>query len=115
MISAFAQVNAPPSGGTCTACVLTASAVISSSCVKSGRALIDTFQLACSGWADSNLPLQFRFGFRSVADGGSIGGQGETWFSFSEEDSLDLVFGGGAFDALAMVSSVSQIRKGGED
>jgi hypothetical protein len=102
-------VNPPPSGGACAACLRATGA--SAACIKSGRALADTFRLACSGWADADLPLQYRFGFRSVVAGDATGGDDAesgagaagAWFAFSREAGVDLVLAAGEFDALAVV------------
>jgi hypothetical protein len=92
-------VNSPPSGGSCTACVET-SDTATASCINSGQALVDSFRLSCSGWADTNLPLEYQFGFRP-----SIAGALETWFASSQEDTVELIFGGGNFDVVAVVHS----------
>ncbi len=105
------QVNPPPSGGACTACLLSTGNVAEATCGKAGRALTDVFRLSCAGWADAELPLQYRFGFSAAAAtnagngdvAGGAGNGGGTWFAFSREAGMDLVLAAGEFDALAVV------------
>jgi hypothetical protein len=87
------QVNKPPTGGSCTACL---SGGVN--CVREGFALIDAFRVECMGWADPNLPLQYRFGFRSLMDSADA-----TWFAYSQEHFIDLMLPSGTFEVLAMV------------
>jgi hypothetical protein len=108
------QVNPPPSGGACIACLVSAGTVFGTTCSKTGKALTDIFRLACTGWADADLPLQYRFGFSAApatnagdgAAAGGAGGGGGAWFAFSREAKIDLVLAAGEFDALSVVRRV---------
>jgi hypothetical protein len=88
-------INFPPSGGTCGACRLG-----SASCAKTGRAVVDQFRMECGGWADENLPLEYRFGMQPLSDGAA---NAATWFAFSAEQRVDLLFPAGTYNALAIV------------
>lgn len=48
------EVNSPPQGGTCQSCLLTEG----SSCSKTGAAIVETFLISCSRFADADAPLR---------------------------------------------------------
>ena len=75
-------INLPPSSGSCEVCNLDAAGT----CSNSGIAMITTFRVSCSNWADEDLPLSYIYGFEMV------GGDG---VSFSPKDSpyLDQLVG----------------------
>ena len=93
------QVNAPPSGGSCTACLTPRTTGV---CGKYGLALLDTFELSCTGWADSDLPLQYRFGYRPIGNFTDV----DTWFAWQTDASVILRLASGTYETLYVVSSL---------
>ena len=96
MASFQVNTNSPPSGGSCRACLDGTSAF---TCVKSGYALIDIFGISCSGWGDENLPLKYSFGYLDADTDESK----PTWFPYSFESSVNLIFSTGNFVCKAVV------------
>jgi hypothetical protein len=86
------EVNSPPQGGTCQSC-LTAEG---NGCSKTGSALIDTFVISCSRFADADAPLRYEFGYK-VRDGPEI------WFLKTSWPSQELRLPSGTIQTLARV------------
>ena len=57
-------VNPAPSPGTCEACKEGTGGATDVPCVKSGRALLDVFTVACRQWSDGDAPLTYSFGIK---------------------------------------------------
>jgi hypothetical protein len=89
------EINPPPSGGKCEACLRKSSAT---TCTKNGRPLADLFRMECFGWADNMLPLQYQFGLQSLDDTNT-----STWFARSQENKIDFLLPTGYFNLLARV------------
>ena len=68
MATLVVQMNAPPSHGDFSACRKEAAA---STCVSTGKAILDSFRLSCDGWIDSDLPLTFIFGYSLASSNAS--------------------------------------------
>ena len=60
------QVNVPPKGPRCEACLKGKSG---SQCVKQGRPILDVFQISCNNWADPDSPLEYQFAIEGTFDG----------------------------------------------
>ncbi len=86
------EVNLPPQGGTCQSCL----AAEGSGCSKTGSAIIDTFVISCSRFADADAPLQYEFGYK-VGDGPEI------WFVKTSWPSKELRLPSGTIQTLARV------------
>ena len=85
----------PPQSGVCTACKYSAGASSSSSCITVGTALLDTFRISCTGWADVNQPLKYRFGLRTSV--------GDDWFDYVPDNFKDMKLSSGKVGVLSMV------------
>jgi len=89
-------INQPPQSGTCHACRYISGSVQSDDCVTVGTALLDTFRVSCSAWADEDQPLRYRFGQR-----GSDGTY--DWFDYMPDTYRDLRLPSGTVVLLSQV------------
>ena len=53
-------VNSPPTSGTFGACLAKPG---QTGCLKTGKPVEEEFRVSCAGWVDSDLPLEFQFGY----------------------------------------------------
>jgi len=86
------EVNLPPQGGICQSCL----AAEGNGCSKTGSAIIDTFVISCSRFADADAPLRYEFGYK-VGDGPEI------WFVKTSWPSKELRLPSGTIQTLARV------------
>ncbi len=86
------EVNSPPQGGICQSCL----AAEGNGCSKTGSAIIDTFVISCSRFADADAPLGYEFGYK-VGDGPEI------WFVKTSWPSNELRLPSGTIQTLARV------------
>ena len=87
------QMNAPPSHGVFSACRKEAAA---STCVSTGKAILDSFRLSCDGWIDSDLPLTFIFGYSLASSNASATTSSDYWWEPMLDFARDAVFPSGS-------------------
>ena len=92
MASLQVQINAPPSNGLFSACRKEAGA---STCVSTGKAIVDSFRLSCNGWVDSDLPLTYIFGYSVASSNASATASADYWWEPMLDFARDAVFPSG--------------------
>jgi cysteine-rich repeat protein len=93
MATLVVQMNAPPSHGDFSACRKEAAA---STCVSTGKAILDSFRLSCDGWIDSDLPLTFIFGYSLASSNASAAASSDYWWEPMLDFARDAVFPSGS-------------------
>jgi hypothetical protein len=123
-------INAPPTGGSFSACLLPAGGAAVDqgdglACERTGEAVVDSFRLVCANWADPDGDpfLSYRYGYMplpllhdpdaaaaadasAAAEAGAAGkggGNGTVWLDWAPDAVRDVILPGGELLLLAQV------------
>jgi cysteine-rich repeat protein len=93
--------NSPPTGGTFSVCLLNLGDA--TSCIKTGVAVTDEFRVSSSGWADSNVPLLYKYGYETEPDPVTGGNVTTLWFDPVKDNTRDMGFPRGSLTVMAYI------------